>query len=89
MLAAGSVGAIGLLVWYLWPKKVVTVRESELAIDDNVLSPTFGLPYGSVVPDASPAPVALSPEMQRLIDASNAAIAADDAANGTSQGSGA
>jgi hypothetical protein len=62
-----------------------------LEIDSNVMSPTFGLPIGtpSVVgtstgPEFGPptslmAPVADSPEMQALIDQSNAAIEAANA----------
>lgn len=63
---AGALGVIGLL-WYFWPKKTSPARMVKtLEIDADVYSPTFGLPVGAV---------AENPEMQRLIDESNAAIA--------------
>lgn len=85
---ATGLGLAGLLVWWMWPGRLsstsagaaVTKRRlSEYVIDDNVMSPDFGLPvYG---PPAPARDVADNPEMRRLIDASNAAIAADDALN--------
>jgi len=81
-IAAGILGT-GLLVWWYWPRApaVVRLNKSELVIDDNVMSPTFGLPvYGPPAPSAR-ADGALNPDMRRLIDASNAAIAADDKAD--------
>ena len=80
--AAGAVAAAGLLVWWLWPKKAIGRRKQELTIDADVYSPTFGEPiYGPQLPTPLPGRVAVSDEMQRLIDQSNAAIAADDAEN--------
>lgn len=67
-VAAGAGLALGgFLVWYFWPKGPGRVKK-ELVIDSNVMSPTFGQP----IPQASP-------EVQALIDRSNAAIAAYDA----------
>lgn len=76
--AGAAVAAAGLLAWWLWPKKVAR-RKSELTIDANVYSETFGLPLFG--PPAPRADGAINPDMQRLIDESNAAIAADDAEN--------
>lgn len=53
----------------------------ELEIDANVDSPTFGLTPAQIATMNSNNP-AVDPEMRRLIDASNAAIAADNRDNG-------
>jgi hypothetical protein len=81
--AGGAVAVAGILAWYFWPRKAVVPRlKSELVIDDNVMSPNFGLPmYGPPVPAGLDTTGAINPDMARLIKASNAAIAADDAAN--------
>lgn len=79
-----GLGLTAFLVWWLWPKKATASSggarvKAEYNIDDNVNSPDFGLPvYG---PPAPVKDIADNPEVQRLIDVSNAAIAADDAAN--------
>lgn len=82
-LAAGAALGLAGLIWWLWPKGTTPFKTSAgprvqktLDINADVYSPDFGEPlYGP------PKPVAVSPDMQRLIDASNAAIAADDADN--------
>jgi hypothetical protein len=85
-MALGA-GLAGFLAWYYWPRApaVVRLKKSELVIDDDVNSPTFGLPvdpmYGPPVPAGLDTTGAINPDMARLIKASNAAIAADDAAN--------
>jgi hypothetical protein len=88
LLAGGATLGIAGLVWWFWPRSAKKTSagarvSSELVIDDNVLSPTFGLPlYGPPAPA-----VAVNPDMQRLIDQSNAAIEADNA-DSSSEGSG-
>lgn len=58
-----------------------------LDVDANVDSPTFGLTDAQIAAMNSNNP-AVDPEMRRLIDASNAALAADERENGNVNGVG-
>ncbi len=75
-------GGAALLAWLLSRSTAAAPRVTkELDIDANVLSPYFGMTDAEIAAakaaGAGPNP-AIDPEMRRLIDISNAVIAADD-----------
>jgi hypothetical protein len=87
-IKVATYGGAALLLWLLAKNAMAATTmpivgrvTKELVIDDDVNSPTFGLSAEQIAAMNTSNP-AVDPEMRRLIDTSNALIAADDRENG-------